>query len=742
MSIADKLVALRTSVKGISNALQEHGADMTDVPLREYGQLIDDLKGGGEFRVGKIALNKLGKNNPEWIPADGSNVRVEDYPTLAAIIGEVVEEGDYDFTTLPVRIDIPQNTSRCSFSPNGRWLAIAHRDSPYMTIIDVFTWEDIPNTPSMGDYDIRDMGWSPDNRHLAVVHSNSPFLTVISTYTWTKVPNIPLVSGTVCLGCSFSPDGRYLAIGRMDSDGLVVLNTSDWSRVPNIPTLPNYRHGRKCRWSPDGKWLVVPFWEEPYYSVIDTTDWTILPDTPTIVGDSEFCSFSPDGRYLAINHTDYNSISPSFTVIDVDAWSKVPNIPFLYMVNDAEWTTDNRYLIVSSYQGIVVMDVDTWSITTLTDTVFSNNSLSPDNKYLLAVWGGNTPKDPLLFPLKVDKPQGYFKLPYEPPRQIGDRLVQPMVKVGPPPPKLIYNFTVSPISNTPILPGIGEGVSFSPNGKWLAVAYRDGTGLMVLNSSTMVPVANIPNLPDSYAVDWSPDSKWLAVGSSPWLTVIDTTTWTTMSNVPKLIGTIAGVSFSKDGAHLAVVHGVSPYLTIMSTATWTVVSGTPTLPGSGKGVVWSIDNTHLAVAHDGGSRLTIIKTSNWSIVPNTLTLPDDGRSVSFSSDGKYLAVGHNGSPRLTVLNTKDWTKVPNTPIVVGTGECVVFTPDSKYLVVAHYGGNRLAVVDTTTWTVVPGTPTLPSTGEGVSFSPDGTKLAIAHYGSPYLTIIPVGTWTK
>ena len=96
------------------------------------------------------------------------------------------------------------------------------------------------------------------------------------------------------------------------------------------------------------------------------------------------------------------------------------------------------------------------------------------------------------------------------------------------------------------LPGIGNGVAFSPDGQYLAAAHF----------------------------------------SSPRLTVINTADWTVVTGTPSLPSTGYGVAFSPDGQYLAVAHANSPFLTVINTADWTVVTGTPILPGTGNDCAW------------------------------------------------------------------------------------------------------------------------------------------------------------
>ncbi len=66
----------------------------------------------------------------------------------------------------------------CAFSPDGAYLAVAHYNSPYLTVIDTSDWSVISGTPTLAGAGYS-CAFSPDGAYLAVGHYNSPYLTVI-----------------------------------------------------------------------------------------------------------------------------------------------------------------------------------------------------------------------------------------------------------------------------------------------------------------------------------------------------------------------------------------------------------------------------------------------------------------------------------------------------------------------------------------------------------------------------------
>ncbi|AHF05420.1 hypothetical protein MARPU_05810 [Marichromatium purpuratum 984] len=110
---------------------------------------------------------------------------------------------------------------------------------------------------------------------------------------------------------------------------------------------------------------------------------------------------------------------------------------------------------------------------------------------------------------------------------------------------------------------------------------------------------------------------------------------------------------------------------------------------------WSPDGAYLAVGHAPTFCLTIIDTTDWSVVPGTPAVSSTGYDCAWSPDGAYLAVAHAGSPYLTVIDTTDWSVVPGTPAVSSTGLTVAWLPDinrpTRHGILYDHDGNPLSL---------------------------------------------------
>jgi len=135
----------------------------------------------------------------------------------------------------PIKLDDPVNIPTgdgkiTAWSPDGRFLSVAHEVSPFITIYErsgtTFTKLANPATlPTSGGIGT---GWSPDGRFLSVAHASTPFITIYerseATFTKLEDPNT-LPTGTG-FGTAWSPDGRFLSVTHFTSPFITVYETN------------------------------------------------------------------------------------------------------------------------------------------------------------------------------------------------------------------------------------------------------------------------------------------------------------------------------------------------------------------------------------------------------------------------------------------------------------------------------------------------------------------------------------
>lgn len=159
-----------------------------------------------------------------------------------------------------------------------------------------------------------------------------------------------------------------------------------------------------------------------------------------------------------------------------------------------------------------------------------------------------------------------------------------------------------------------NGLAFSPGGQYLAVAHATAPFMSMLDSTlswgALAPPAITPT-GSANAVAWSPDGSRLAVGHavSPYLTIYDTATWAKISGPAVLPpAEVADLAWSPDGTRLACGGAA---LTIYDTSAWSVVSGAPAIPSAARALSWSVDGAKLAVALSAAPYLRIYNSATW-----------------------------------------------------------------------------------------------------------------------------------
>jgi hypothetical protein len=247
-------------------------------------------------------------NHVAW-SADGRYLAVAHYNSPRVTI--------YDWDTgSPVKIDdpsaLPASTGwGVGWSPNDRYLGVAHANSPRITFYDWDTGSpvkiDDPGTLPTGDgYDVK---WSPNGRYAAVAHATTPFITI---YDWdtgspVKIDNptggLPASQGT---GVAWSPNGRYLAVSHYTTPFVTIYDWNSGSpvKMDNPADLPA-GVGQAVAWSPDGRHLIVAHSTTPFATIYDWDTGApvkITTPTPAMPSTGNGVSWTSDGRYSLIGH--------------------------------------------------------------------------------------------------------------------------------------------------------------------------------------------------------------------------------------------------------------------------------------------------------------------------------------------------------------------------------------------------------------------------------------------------------
>ncbi len=127
-------------------------------------------------------------------------------------------------------LDAPEGDGQgCAFSYDGIYLAVAHSNSPYITVYkrtgDAFAKVSALTAPEGG---VLDCAFSYDGTYLAVAHVTSQYITVYKRTgdAFAKVSALTAPEGDG-LDCAFSYDGTYLAVAHATSPFITVYKTKE-----------------------------------------------------------------------------------------------------------------------------------------------------------------------------------------------------------------------------------------------------------------------------------------------------------------------------------------------------------------------------------------------------------------------------------------------------------------------------------------------------------------------------------
>lgn len=273
----------------------------------------------------------------------------------------------------------------------------------------------------------------------------------------------------------YSPDGSKLAVGLGGFPYFAVIDVPTWAFVSGTPSLPSV--GQEMSFSPDGSMLAVPHVGSPYVTIFETDTWTKVSGPQMLTGDKFTCSFSPDGEYLAIG----SSSGTYLVIVRPSNWTEVTSVPQPgSQVNSVAFSPDGATLVVAEATNLVIMNTSDWSVA--------------------------------------------------------------------------QEVTISAAVH----------LRFNSDGSRLAMAILGSPAVRVLDTSSWTELSGTPTISATgVGVDWSPDDKYLCVATraNTRLLVYDASTWNSVYYDPSFAGNPEDCAFSPLGGHLMLAHDGSPYLT-------------------------------------------------------------------------------------------------------------------------------------------------------------------------------------
>lgn len=213
-----------------------------------------------------------------------------------------------------------------------------------------------------------DPAWSPNGKQIAFTCSNSIYVTNISGTQWKKISGF---TGHTSGQPAWSPDGQKIAFNA--SDDIYIVNKNGGGQI-NL-TEDFLRDVGEFAWSPDGHKIafdtLTGFSDDVLVMNADGSNLINLTNSSSHHGSP---SWSPDSQQIAFldNSNDAVRISNSD-----GSNSRIVAKGFVEP-NALTWSSDGQFLMIDTYVGIQMVDVQSGSVKLISDTDMTLPVLSPD----------------------------------------------------------------------------------------------------------------------------------------------------------------------------------------------------------------------------------------------------------------------------------------------------------------------------------------------------------------------------
>ena len=321
---------------GIEELMDE--IDKMGVELLEIKQSVSNGKkiiatsitGKGIDASGNETFQELG-SKIDRISTNSGDFDINGSEKIEVTYGEPIQGGDvvrimnvqseFEKQLDPLTV-IEGEANGCSFSNNGKYLAIAHNYAPYISVykidkrtltlskIDSSLFSGIPTGHAQA------CCFSSDDKYLCVSHNTSPFITLYEVDNendrFTKLNDdvIDVIPTGVANDCTFSPNDKYLCVASGTSPFFSIYKVdkenNTFTKLNNPDYMPKgIRYG--CNFNADGSYFALTGTSSPYVNMYtvdyDTNTFTEAKNFSAAPQPTRSCyvsAFSPDGRILVI----------------------------------------------------------------------------------------------------------------------------------------------------------------------------------------------------------------------------------------------------------------------------------------------------------------------------------------------------------------------------------------------------------------------------------------------------------
>lgn len=275
------------------------------------------------------------------------------------------------------------------------------------------------------------------------------------------------------------------------------------------------------------------------------------------------------------------------------------------------------------------------------------------------------------------------------------------------------------VSRTALIIGHPYEVSWSPSGRWLYVGLFDGTGLRVLDASTLAIVATLPT---GYTrmITFNKQGTIAYVSSSNGFWLVDATTHTVIRKI--INDQTFDSALTPDEKFIYVTNYEGDKVYKLETTNYAIVNK---LYGFNRSREIVIAGDRAYVANLGAGTVAVIDTTN-DLIIHTITGFVNPNGIDLGKDGKKLYVSDYQSAALSVYDTSTFVKEAIISCFSNLYTVKVH-PTKQQAYVSDYGNGHIAMVDLQSNKVTSKVKGL-SLCQGIRPSPDGTQLAVAEQG--------------